>query len=276
METGSSESRSPNKRLACAACRHQRKKCSENCVTAPYFSAERTDEFQLVLKVFGVRKITRLLETLALEDRQLAADSFKWEASMRHQYPILGPLMHVRKLEDELQLLKNKVKELEQGWNNLRAQNHHQLSNGMIHRNYDGNYNDQNIPMYIPSISDIDGFAQAQNIGLVDVVASDQPNVYAEQDLIERKCLIDHHHNYSEREALIGSQSISYETFNSCNNGKLVEEQRNMDHQMISDPSFIERQQQRIEPLVWYFPTSNIQRNGQSQYAPIVLNNIFN
>ncbi|KAI4333889.1 hypothetical protein L6164_018643 [Bauhinia variegata] len=86
---------------ACAACKHQRKKCSENCALAPYFPASRNHEFHAVHKVFGVSNITKIVKNAKEEDRRRVVDSLIWEAFCRQKDPILGPYGEYRKVYDE-------------------------------------------------------------------------------------------------------------------------------------------------------------------------------
>ncbi|XP_065876648.1 LOB domain-containing protein 2 [Euphorbia lathyris] len=104
---------------ACASCKHQRKKCAEDCVLAPYFPATRTREFQAVHRVFGVSNVVKLVKTVREEDRKSVADSLVWEACCRQNDPILGPLGEYRRIQEELKLYKS------QKQTQLLNQNHH-------------------------------------------------------------------------------------------------------------------------------------------------------
>ncbi|XP_041009365.1 uncharacterized protein LOC121253418 [Juglans microcarpa x Juglans regia] len=105
---------------ACAACKHQRKKCTEECVLAPYFTADRSREFQAVHKVFGVSNVTKIMKSLSEKDRKIAVDSLIWEASCRQKDPILGSYGEYRKVYDELKLCKrqnqNQMMQLSRQW----------------------------------------------------------------------------------------------------------------------------------------------------------------
>ncbi|KAE9592989.1 hypothetical protein Lal_00028982 [Lupinus albus] len=76
---------------ACASCKHQRKKCNEKCILAPYFPSSRSYEFDAVHKVFGVSNITKLVKNVRVEDRRMIVDSLIWEACCRQRDPIQGP-----------------------------------------------------------------------------------------------------------------------------------------------------------------------------------------
>ncbi|KAK1388858.1 LOB domain-containing protein [Heracleum sosnowskyi] len=100
---------------ACAACRHQRKKCTENCVLAPYFTIEKNKEFQAVHKLFGVSNVAKIVKSLDLEDRQRAVDSLVWEATCRQNDPILGSYAEFKRVSEELDKYKAHY------WNNYHA-----------------------------------------------------------------------------------------------------------------------------------------------------------
>ncbi|KAJ8439970.1 hypothetical protein Cgig2_008353 [Carnegiea gigantea] len=88
---------------ACAACKHQRKKCTDKCILAPFFPAEKIREFQAVHKVFGVSNVQKMVKNLFNdEDRKRAADSLVWEALCRQKDPVLGPYGEYRKIYEEL------------------------------------------------------------------------------------------------------------------------------------------------------------------------------
>ncbi|KAJ4703574.1 LOB domain-containing-like protein [Melia azedarach] len=94
-------------RHACAACKHQRKKCKEGCIFSLYFPGHRSEEFQSILKIFGVSNLSKLLNSIQnARDREQAVESIRWEASMWEKDSVHGPLGAYRKLELQLELLK--------------------------------------------------------------------------------------------------------------------------------------------------------------------------
>lgn len=99
--------------LACAACKHQRKKCDENCVLAPYFPVNKCREFQAVHKVFGVSNATKIVRKANNdEDRKKVADSLIWEAFCWQKDPVLGPYGDYRKIYEELSLYKRQQNQM--------------------------------------------------------------------------------------------------------------------------------------------------------------------
>ncbi|CAM8878389.1 unnamed protein product [Rhodiola kirilowii] len=96
-------------RTACAACKHQRKRCDEKCILAPFFPSDRTREFQAVHKVFGLSNLQKIVKSLNEEDKRRATDSLIWEAFCRQKDPVLGPYGEYRRLFDELKLYKSQL-----------------------------------------------------------------------------------------------------------------------------------------------------------------------
>ena len=91
---------------ACAACKHQRKKCHETCPLAPYFPADQNREFQAVHKVFGVSNVTKMVKNVREEDRRKAVESLVWEAVCRQNDPVLGPFGEYKRVLEELKVCK--------------------------------------------------------------------------------------------------------------------------------------------------------------------------
>lgn len=106
--------RSGNSTSACASCKHQRKKCTDKCILAPFFPVEKNREFQAVHKVFGVSNVTKIITNLKEEDRKMAVDSLVWEALCRHKDPVLGPYGDYRRVCEELRLYRTQYQQFPQ------------------------------------------------------------------------------------------------------------------------------------------------------------------
>ncbi|XP_002525150.2 protein LATERAL ORGAN BOUNDARIES [Ricinus communis] len=117
----------PGTHAACASCKHQRKKCGEDCILHPYFPAEKSQEFQAVHRVFGVSNVMKLIRSVGVEDRQRLAESLIWEASCRQKDPVLGPFGEYTKVSDELKLYKTHML--------TQTHQHHQLVTVANHQN---------------------------------------------------------------------------------------------------------------------------------------------
>lgn len=120
---------------ACASCKHQRKKCNNECILSPYFPARKTKEFQAVHKVFGVSNVQKMVRTVREEDRTKLSDSLTWEALWRQKDPILGSYGEYRRICEELKLYKSLVHNQPLlGWDN----NNNNNKNGLLAMNSSG------------------------------------------------------------------------------------------------------------------------------------------
>ncbi|PIN08984.1 hypothetical protein CDL12_18440 [Handroanthus impetiginosus] len=141
--------RTTNNTSACATCKHQRKKCTEKCILAPFFPAEKTQEFQAVHKVFGVSNVTKIIKNLKEEDRARAIDSLVWEALSRQREPVLGPYGEYRRVFEELRFYKTQFQQFQQiqnqgrimGWNNNNGMT---MNRGGMINNNNSNNNENN------------------------------------------------------------------------------------------------------------------------------------
>ncbi|KAJ6688062.1 LOB DOMAIN-CONTAINING PROTEIN 27-RELATED [Salix koriyanagi] len=68
---------------ACASCKYQRRKCSSECPLAPYFPPDQPKMFQNAHKLFGVRKILKILENLESHQQEEAMRSIIYQANIR-------------------------------------------------------------------------------------------------------------------------------------------------------------------------------------------------
>ncbi|XP_017699884.2 LOB domain-containing protein 2-like [Phoenix dactylifera] len=96
---------------ACAACKHQRKKCTGNCEMASYFPANRSREFGLVHRVFGVSNVTKMLKAVdSIPERERAAETLTWEAEWRIVDPSEGCYNEVIQLKYENAMLRDVIR----------------------------------------------------------------------------------------------------------------------------------------------------------------------
>nr|XP_051211623.1 LOB domain-containing protein 25-like [Lolium perenne] len=91
----------PAPRQSCAACKHQRRLCTANCILAPYFPADCPTRFRNAHRLFGVKNILRLLEEAGPENRDDCARSIIYESNARAEYPVHGCGGIARSLEDQ-------------------------------------------------------------------------------------------------------------------------------------------------------------------------------
>ncbi|KAF0915584.1 hypothetical protein E2562_036767 [Oryza meyeriana var. granulata] len=86
----------------CAACKFIRRRCSRECVLAPYFPASDPHRYVCVQRVFGAGNTARLLQQLPVQERGRAADSMAAEAYRRVQDPVYGCAGVINRLQDEI------------------------------------------------------------------------------------------------------------------------------------------------------------------------------
>ncbi|XP_058228334.1 LOB domain-containing protein 27-like [Rhododendron vialii] len=75
---------------ACAACRFQRRKCTDECQLKPYFPADNPKIFQNAHKLFGVCNIVKILKKLDQVQKMEAMRSIIFQAEIREKYPVHG------------------------------------------------------------------------------------------------------------------------------------------------------------------------------------------
>lgn len=74
----------------CAACKFLRRKCTQECVFAPYFPPDHPQKFANVHKVFGASNVAKLLNDLSPVQREDAVSSLAYEADARLRDPVYG------------------------------------------------------------------------------------------------------------------------------------------------------------------------------------------
>ncbi|RDY05418.1 LOB domain-containing protein 27, partial [Mucuna pruriens] len=72
----------------CAACKHQRRKCTSECLLAPYFPADQPKVFFNFHKLFGVNNIVKILKMLEPIQKKIAMDSIIIQTNYRDKYPL--------------------------------------------------------------------------------------------------------------------------------------------------------------------------------------------
>ncbi|XP_065875509.1 LOB domain-containing protein 36-like [Euphorbia lathyris] len=74
----------------CAACKFLRRKCTQECVFAPYFPPDQPQKFANVHRVFGASNVSKLLNELNTTQREDAVNSLAYEAEARLRDPVYG------------------------------------------------------------------------------------------------------------------------------------------------------------------------------------------
>ncbi|KAH7446929.1 hypothetical protein KP509_01G082500 [Ceratopteris richardii] len=119
MASSSSPSSAANSSSPCAACKFLRRKCTPECIFAPYFPPDNPKRFTDVHKIFGASNVTKLLNDLDPHQREDAVNSLAFEAAARVHDPVYGCVatissLHrrVAELERELALAQSDLAHL--------------------------------------------------------------------------------------------------------------------------------------------------------------------
>ncbi|KAK8477341.1 hypothetical protein V6N13_081443 [Hibiscus sabdariffa] len=92
----------PTATQACAVCKYQRRKCSSNCLLAPFFPANRRKDFLNTRRLFGVRNIIKLIENLSFQQRVVAVKTIVFEANVRAADPVGGCYKYMLELNKQI------------------------------------------------------------------------------------------------------------------------------------------------------------------------------
>ncbi|KAF9604128.1 hypothetical protein IFM89_002803 [Coptis chinensis] len=91
----------------CAACKFLRRKCTQECVFAPYFPPDQPQKFANVHKVFGASNVAKLLNELNPAQREDAVNSLAYEAETRLRDPVYGCVGIISILQSKLKQVQN-------------------------------------------------------------------------------------------------------------------------------------------------------------------------
>ncbi|XP_057419258.1 LOB domain-containing protein 36-like [Lotus japonicus] len=93
----------------CAACKFLRRKCTQECVFAPYFPPENPQRFSSVHRVFGASNVAKLLNELQASQRDDAVKSLAYEADARLRDPVYGCVGFISVLQQRLRQMQAEV-----------------------------------------------------------------------------------------------------------------------------------------------------------------------
>nr|XP_018626291.1 LOB domain-containing protein 36-like isoform X2 [Nicotiana tomentosiformis] len=91
----------------CAACKFLRRKCTQECVFAPYFPPDQPQKFANVHKVFGASNVAKLLNELNATQREDAVNSLAYEADYRLRDPVYGCVGLISVLQHKLKQVQD-------------------------------------------------------------------------------------------------------------------------------------------------------------------------
>ncbi|KAL3640269.1 hypothetical protein CASFOL_015237 [Castilleja foliolosa] len=93
----------------CAACKYLRRKCTKDCVFAPYFPPGDPQKFINIHKVFGSSNVSKILNELNPKERNDAVNSLAYEAECRIKDPIYGCVGFVSYLQHNLRQVQQEI-----------------------------------------------------------------------------------------------------------------------------------------------------------------------
>ncbi|OIV92889.1 hypothetical protein TanjilG_01023 [Lupinus angustifolius] len=93
----------------CAACKFLRRKCTQECVFAPYFPPDNPQRFAYVHKVFGASNVAKLLNELSAAQRDDAVKSLAYEAEARLRDPVYGCVGLISVLQHRLKQIQGEL-----------------------------------------------------------------------------------------------------------------------------------------------------------------------
>ncbi|XP_051125697.1 LOB domain-containing protein 4-like [Andrographis paniculata] len=93
----------------CAACKLLRRRCSPDCIFAPYFPAEDPLKFACVHKVFGASNVSKMLQELDEQQRGDAVSSMVYEANARMRDPVYGCVGAISYMQQQVDALRKQL-----------------------------------------------------------------------------------------------------------------------------------------------------------------------
>ncbi|KAK1422019.1 hypothetical protein QVD17_24855 [Tagetes erecta] len=93
----------------CAACKFLRRKCTQECVFAPYFPPDQPQKFANVHKVFGASNVAKILNELNTTQREDAVNSLAYEAEARLRDPVYGCVGFISVLQSKLRQIQHEL-----------------------------------------------------------------------------------------------------------------------------------------------------------------------
>ncbi|KAK7334906.1 hypothetical protein VNO80_26672 [Phaseolus coccineus] len=121
----------------CAACKLLRRRCTRDCVFAPYFPADEPQKFGSVHKVFGASNVNKMLQELPEHQRSDAVSSMVYEANARVRDPVYGCVGAISSLQQQVDVLQAQLAQAQAEVVHMRMrqlsppssdQHHHQAS----------------------------------------------------------------------------------------------------------------------------------------------------
>ncbi|KAK4489295.1 hypothetical protein RD792_005099, partial [Penstemon davidsonii] len=90
----------------CASCKLLRRRCTKDCIFAPYFPSDDPNKFAIAHKVFGASNISKMLQELPVHQRADAVSSLVYEANARVRDPVYGCVGAISYLQNQVSQLQ--------------------------------------------------------------------------------------------------------------------------------------------------------------------------
>lgn len=90
----------------CASCKLLRRRCTKDCIFAPFFPADDPHKFAIVHKVFGASNVSKMLQELPVQQRGDAVSSLVYEANARMRDPVYGCVGAISFLQNQVSQLQ--------------------------------------------------------------------------------------------------------------------------------------------------------------------------
>ncbi|XP_072983297.1 LOB domain-containing protein 12-like [Typha latifolia] len=90
----------------CASCKLLRRRCTKDCIFAPFFPSDDPHKFAIVHKVFGASNVSKMLQELPVNQRADAVSSLVYEANARMRDPVYGCVGAISYLESQVSQLQ--------------------------------------------------------------------------------------------------------------------------------------------------------------------------
>ncbi|KAI5064517.1 hypothetical protein GOP47_0021187 [Adiantum capillus-veneris] len=94
----------------CGACKFLRRKCTPECVFAPYFPPDQPLKFSNAHKIFGASNIAKILSELPVHQRAAAVNSLAYEAQARMKDPVYGCVGAISYLKRHIETLEMEIR----------------------------------------------------------------------------------------------------------------------------------------------------------------------
>ncbi|KAF5201781.1 Lob domain-containing protein [Thalictrum thalictroides] len=92
---------------SCAACKLLKRKCTPNCIFAPYFPPDKLQSFAKIHKVFGASNASKILSEVRQDQRAEAVNSLVFEAEARVNDPVYGCIGAMNLLQTKMVQLQH-------------------------------------------------------------------------------------------------------------------------------------------------------------------------